>query len=149
MSSVPSVQVGEMDAEHASCEDAMRQLCSKQTAAALEAVLEEFEEHFAHEEQMLDQYLYAGEKENSSGGFSVDASARKSHFADHARMLATIRAELGKARGPNCLVPGDFVRKVVSDFEAHATKYDANYAERMAQQLAAASTEAEASCSLA
>ena len=30
-----------------------------QTASSLEAVFEEFEEHFEHEEQMLDQYLYA------------------------------------------------------------------------------------------
>lgn len=129
-----------MDEEHEQCEEAMKILCSEQTAEALEAVLDVFEAHFEHEEQMLDTYLYADQKDSaSSGGFSVDSSARKSHFADHERILRMIKAELAKAKGPKSLVPASFVRSVVHDFDQHASKYDGNYGERMKAEMAAAS----------
>ncbi len=140
-----SVKVVEMDEEHERCADAMEVLVRDRTAAALRRVLREFEAHFRHEEELLDQHLYSeilgGE---AAGGFSADVSARKSHFADHERILVDIRKECERcntlqgadAEDETAVVPEAFAAQVVADFEKHADQYDGHYADRMAESIA-------------
>lgn len=155
--SVGSVQVAEMDEEHEKCAAALNALVAKPTESALRLVLREFTTHFTHEEEMLDTYLYneviAGGGA-SAGGFSADASARRSHHADHARMLSDIKRLLAAAatagaagagagsavwqRSSNeLLLRRECVEEIVSDFEGHADLYDGMYAERLSAALAA------------
>lgn len=158
--SVASVQVEEMDAEHEKCAAALDALIAKPTEPALRLVLREFTSHFAHEESLLDTHLYADilDGGGSSGGFSADASARRSHHGDHARMLSDIKRLLSAAatsssgggtgkksggvwvRQPagELMLRRECVEEIVSDFEAHADLYDGAYAERLSAALAAA-----------
>lgn len=144
-----SVSVDEMDEEHERCADAMEVLCRERTLLSLQRVLAEFTMHFGHEEEMLDEHLYAAVAPGGSsaaGGFSADGSARKSHFADHKRILNEIRQECVRCNSsgaaaaeeglPEPLVSEVFAAKVVADFERHADQYDGHYAERMAASIA-------------
>uniref|UniRef100_A0A7S3EY25 Hemerythrin-like domain-containing protein n=1 Tax=Haptolina ericina TaxID=156174 RepID=A0A7S3EY25_9EUKA len=136
---VPSVKVAVLDEEHARCEAALVQLAERRDSAALRQLLCAYEEHFAHEEALLDQHLYAGVKQE--GGFSADKSARSSHFADHERMLSEIRALL--LLGSDSLddaisdaISAAEVQRLTAEFERHATAYDGGYADRLSAAMA-------------
>jgi len=113
-----------MDEEHEECVAAFNSLLSTQRRSALQELHAVLKDHFAHEEQLLDKHLYAGKQH---GGFSAEASARKSHFGDHHRMLHQIEEQL---RGGSEAVPAAFIQKVVNEFENHAHMYDMQYAGR-------------------
>jgi hemerythrin len=130
---VASVKVAVLDAEHERCEAALVRLAEQRSAAALREVLAAYEEHFAHEEALLDQHLYAGV--DDAAGFSADKGARTSHFADHERMLAGIREILSCANAN--AVPASEVQRLQSQFEKHATSYDGGYADRLSAAIAA------------
>ena len=135
-----SVKVAEMDEEHERCADAMEVLVRDRTVASLECVLQEFEAHFRHEEELLDQHLYS-EVMGGTVGFSADVSARKSHFADHERILAGIRTECERCNALQgtdaaAVVSKAFAAQVVADFEKHADQYDGHYADRLAESIA-------------
>jgi len=130
------VLVKDLDDEHAQCEAALEALLEHRDGAALRGVLEAFEEHFAHEEQMLDAHVYADVADAS--GFSALAGQRKSHFGDHTRQLQMLRAELARNGGSAAIVPAPFIDEVMRTFERHAADYDATYAEPLAAALAAA-----------
>ena len=160
---IASVSVPELDEEHEQCAAALEQLAAQRSSAALEAVLEAYEAHFAHEEALLDEHLYGGAPPSEApagqqqaaaagaapaaaglpgGSFSADASARKSHWTDHARLLQDVRELLREARGGSDddvadggRVPVDAVQRVMRDFEQHAARYDNAYAERLSAQL--------------
>ena len=92
---------------------------------------------------MLDEHVWpatakeAGGKKGAAGGggFSADASMRKTHFADHARMLNELRTQAAAAQGSGARVPSSFVDRVLRDFEKHANQYD-SYGERLEAALA-------------
>jgi len=129
-----SVQVDALDAEHEECATALRNLAALRTPAALRAVREVYASHFTHEEALLDAHLYE-EAGAAAGGFSAAAGQRRSHFADHKRLLAELDGALQAA---NDLVPARFVDAVLRSFEQHANMYDTTYAEPLARALAAA-----------
>ena len=140
---VPSVKVAVLDEEHERCEAKLKLLArlteppgvgarGGQIKEALRGLLAAYEEHFAHEEALLDQHLYAGVEEQT--GFSADKGARTSHFADHEAMLNGVRKLL--VDGAPALCAADVVH-LATDFERHATAYDGNYAERLSAALAA------------
>uniref|UniRef100_A0A7S0JH62 Hemerythrin-like domain-containing protein n=1 Tax=Calcidiscus leptoporus TaxID=127549 RepID=A0A7S0JH62_9EUKA len=131
---VPSVKVAVLDEEHAECEAALALLAERQDAEALRTLLSAYEKHFAHEEALLDAHLYE-EAGAAAGGFSAAAGQRRSHFADHKRLLAELDGALQAA---NDLVPARFVDAVLRSFEQHANMYDTTYAEPLARALAAA-----------
>lgn len=141
-----SVKVAEMDEEHERCADAMEVLVRDRSVASLRRVLQEFEAHFRHEEELLDQHLYSDVLGKAVEGFSADASARKSHFADHKRILTDIGGECercnslkrdgGDAAETEALVSETFAAHVVAEFEKHADQYDGHYADRMAESIA-------------
>ena len=140
-----SVKVAEMDEEHERCADAMEVLCRDRTASSLRRVLREFETHFRHEEELLDEHLYSDVVGGGAAtGFSADTSARKSHFADHKRILTDIRQECerinSEAADEGAVVPEAFAAKVVAEFEKHADQYDGHYADRMAESMSAKQT---------
>jgi hemerythrin len=128
-----------LDAEHESCEAALRSFAQTRDAASLRAVLREFESHFAHEEAMLDQHLYghltAGGGAAAASGFSVAASTRASHWQDHKRMLDELRAELARASASSEPISHRFVDSVLRSFEKHAELYDGNYADDLSTKL--------------
>jgi len=145
---VPSVKVAVLDAEHERCEAALAQLAARRDSTSVRELLSAYEEHFAHEEALLDEHLYAGVEKAT--GFSADKGARSSHFADHEAMLSTLRkmlteferrAVLAKELGLDDAVGGSIseaeAQKLAADFELHATAYDGNYADRLSAAMAA------------
>lgn len=131
--SVASVKVAAMDEEHAQCAAALERLGAERSAAAASFLLSLYEAHFAHEEALLDAHVYKGAAQ-APAGFSADAGARRSHLADHARLLDGVRALV--AAGP--MIEAEAVQRVASDFEAHAEQYDGGYAARLSASLAQA-----------
>lgn len=137
LTATPSVNVLVLDEQHERCEAALAALASKRDGEALRALIGEYEAHFAAEESMLDAHLYAAVLDGAAGGgFNADRSARTSHFADHQRMIAELKAaEASTADGRR--MPRVAVDKVLRDFEAHASRYDVAYAERLSAALGA------------
>lgn len=141
-----SVKVAVLDAEHDECTAALRLLADRRDKASLEGLRACYSRHFAHEEQMLDDYVWpqlaaAGGGGGGGGGFSADASMRTSHLADHSRMLRDLDVllaspELSDASGAGKL-PASRVDAVLRDFEKHADRYDGSYADRLSASLAA------------
>jgi len=141
---VPSVKVDVLDAEHERCEAKLALLGRlteapgvssrrKQIVTALQGLLTAYEEHFAHEEQLLDEHLYAAVDKDAA--FSADRGARTSHFADHQAMLTAVRRLLDD--GAAAVSAADVLR-LATDFERHATAYDGNYADRLSAAMAQA-----------
>jgi hemerythrin len=154
--------VAAMDEEHEECSRLLEDLREKRSKDALAAVLRCLQTHFAHEEQMLDESLYSsvakhkpshtGSKrkpeaeilarrnvedaeEATGGSFSAEAGARKSHFADHARMLNNVRNFLDDDAHSGRLVSEAFINGLLRDFEAHASRYDDAYRGFSSSQL--------------
>ena len=128
MSSVPSVSVEELDAEHEECVEALNMLVKERSVAALEKVRQVYSAHFKHEEDLLDEHLYAADLSEATqqGGFSLSLQTRKSHMDDHARMLANL----------NCAsISDDLIRSIMQDFQNHAEIYDTAYAEKLSAKL--------------
>lgn len=129
------MQVDALDKEHDECAAALRTFTTLRTPAALLAVRESYSSHFAHEEQLLDEYLYANEAACATEGtFSASAGQRRSHFADHSRLIKEIDDVL---RTTSDLVPPRVVDAVLRNFELHANSYDSTYAEPLARALTA------------
>ena len=146
LAKIDSVHVAALDAEHEACAAALARLAEAPTKEAIAAVVAAYEAHFAHEEALLDEHLYASAAAKS-GGFDAAGSARRSHFADHKRMLADLERRAaalpaggGTTHVPDGEAPAVFVDRVLRSFEQHANVYDAAYA----QPLAAKLREAEA-----
>ena len=151
---IESVHIPDLDAEHEACAAALSRLAQAPSREAIEAVIEAYDAHFANEERLLDVHLYGeaatggGGTGGGGGGFSAAASMRRSHFADHKRMLIDLRVRAaalpsgGPASGPKAWVhvpngeaPEAFVDKVLRSFEEHANRYDAAYAAPLAAKL--------------
>lgn len=147
---VGSVKVAILDEEHELCEKKLKLLDRLteppgvggrrgQIESALKGLLAAYEEHFAHEERLLDEHLYAdvlqdGEEFIAKGSFSADKGARTSHFADHQAMLGAVRKLLEDVPS----VSASDVRTLAADFERHATAYDGSYADRLSAAMAKA-----------
>ena len=73
-----------------------------------------------------------------AAGFDADASSRRTHFADHARMIRNIKQQIRsmKSEPADARIAAQFVSQVLRDFEEHADRYDGSYAERMASSIA-------------
>jgi len=137
LAKLASVKVKELDDEHVACAEALALLEQEESVGALGSVLSIFEKHFQHEEKLLDTHLYA-DVAVQAGGFNADVSMRKSHFADHSRILNEIRQEISRGQrcGPTAAVPRKFIDRVFRNFEQHADRYDGNYADRLQAALA-------------
>lgn len=122
-----------MDDEHRECVAALNHLAAARSVSALQVVLDVLTEHFGHEEMLLDQHVYADAGEH--GGFSAAASARKTHYNDHARILQSCQQELeraqGRGRGGSVRVRSSFVKQLHQKFATHADAYDGAYAEEL------------------
>lgn len=148
-SRVKSVKVDILDNEHHECETQLALLESAVTsdsygngtdekrhndiAESLASLLAVYEAHFRHEEKLLDEHLYADVANKKVHGFSADKNARTSHFADHKRMLSTVRELLDNVS----LVNANAVLNLKREFERHANTYDGGYADRLSAALAA------------
>jgi hemerythrin len=142
-SKVASVKVAVLDEEHERCEAALARLMELRSVAALRELLAAYEEHFAHEEALLDEHLYANVEQAT--GFSVDKGARTSHFADHEAMTAGLRkmlSERSELFEQLASISAPEVQRLAADFERHATAYDGGYADRLSASLAAAGSVA-------
>ena len=67
-------------------------LMSAASPLSMAQVLSAYEAHFAHEEALLDEHLWKDAALAAKGGaevsgFDAKASMRKTHLADHARMI--------------------------------------------------------------
>ena len=135
---IHSVKVAELDDEHEICSAALDELARAPTRLALERVIKAYEGHFAHEESLLDTHLYADAASGkASNGFSAEASKRKTHYADHTRMLKELNTMVESLPSETAAVPSSFCDKVLRDFENHANKFDM-YGDELAAKLAAA-----------
>lgn len=139
VSKVASVKVAVLDEEHERCEAALARLAEKRNVLCLRELLSAYEEHFAHEEALLDKHMYADV--TTATGFSADKGARTSHFADHEAMLSALRKLLSARGGLSeelASVSAAEVQQLAGDFEKHATSYDGAYADRLSAAMAAA-----------
>lgn len=142
------MSVAALDEEHEACAAALGQLAAERSLNALADVLRAYEAHFAHEEQLLDEYVWKdAAAAAAAGGGAVDgfdrkASMRKTHLADHARMITELApgyAKLAKGGGGSisrdaAVLPQSVVDKALRDFEMHANQYD-SYGEELAAAL--------------
>jgi hemerythrin len=117
-----SVKVPSMDAEHADCAAALKELVTQRSKSALEAVQKELSEHFAHEEELFVQYGWGGATDQRF-------SARKSHIEDHQRILRLIQQELRSTS-----VSTAFIQTLLTDFHEHTSKYDVQYADLLSSK---------------
>ena len=149
---VPSVKVDVLDDDHHKCEAKLALLARlteppgvggkrRQIDEALRGLLAAYEAHFAHEEALLDEHLYAAVAHDGAGGFSADKGARTSHFADHQAMLSGVRKLLEDVPS----IDAAAVLRLQLDFERHATAYDGSYADRLSAAIAQAKPVAVAS----
>lgn len=130
-----SVQCDALDKEHDRCAAALAHLAEKRDLASLRAVKDVYVEHFGHEEALLDMHLYAEVVARDAGdAFDVDASTRRSHWHDHERMIRELKLLERDLSEDGRLAP-QAVDRVLRDFEAHATRYDGNYADRLGSSL--------------
>lgn len=139
VSKVDSVKVAALDDEHERCEAVLAKLAHQRNIATLRELHSVYEEHFVHEEGLLDEHLYATAKE--AIGFSADKGARTSHFGDHAALLNSIRKMIDDRAGVSATVvsvSAAEVQKLASDFENHAANYDGAYADRLSAAMAVA-----------
>jgi hypothetical protein len=98
---VASVLNAELDRQHDECAATLDVLARECTADALESALGAIRGHFDYEQALLDRHLYADIVDNmdgAAGGFNADVSMRKTHFADHSRILAAMEDQLAKLR---------------------------------------------------
>lgn len=121
-----SVNVPAMDAEHASCAEALRKLAVDQSRVALEDVFKEIAEHFSHEEALMDQYGFAADQDDKF-------SAKKTHIKEHRRILARLQEQLQQ---PSCRtsVPSAFIVELLDEFHNHTTRYDMQYSQLLSSQ---------------
>jgi len=121
-----SVNVPSMDAEHASCADALRKLATDRSRVALEDVFKEIAAHFGHEEALFEEYGFGANQDEKF-------SAKKSHIKEHHRLLAKIQGQLQQ---PSCrtAVPSVFVADLLEDFHSHTTRYDMQYSKLFSSQ---------------
>lgn len=135
---IDSVKVAVLDEEHDQCASALTDLAKYKTKVSLEAVLKVYELHFTHEEELLDTHIYGDvvashtTKKLKASGFDVAGNQRKSHYADHQRMIQSILARL-KQDGDS--IDNNFINQVLNDFETHANTYDSSYAEPLSAKL--------------
>lgn len=143
MGNIVSVHVSVLDNEHELCAAALARLVKERSAEAMKQVLQTYQQHFAHEEELLDEHLYSDIKNNGGGGgFSADGSARTSHFEDHKRLIREIVEELQKMDSNGYATASNgFVNRVLRNFEQHANRYDDAYAERLSNALITADDE--------
>ena len=128
----------------------------------LEEVARAYAAHFSHEEALLDMYLWeqaaaaATGGGAAAGGFDRSASMRKSHFADHARMLRELAAPATHVQqqqerereeedeeewgSEESMVPRGVVERALRDFEAHANRYD-SYGDELSAALSSSPYE--------
>ena len=124
----PATGCAAIDEEHRECTAALNGALSRpDSAEALSHAVEELEAHFAHEEALLAAAGWGGD-----GG---PLSARGSHAADHARILAPARAEVARATaggaGGGRAEPA-VARALAAAFSAHAAAFDALFEGKLA-----------------
>lgn len=128
MSNVASVGHDLMDEEHAACVRALNRLADKRDLGSLRECLAVLAEHFKDEESLLDKTMYAAVVGSPAPrGFSADKDSRKTHYADHSRLLKAMRKELSSASQTGYRVPSGFIQSLMLDFSRHADKYDKHY----------------------
>jgi hemerythrin len=130
MAPVALTRVAEMDQEHDACVTALNALARSLSIDTLQAVQSVLTDHFAHEEKLLDNHVYdLQNKSSSQQSFSMDGDMRRTHMADHARMLSNVAQQLRVGT-----VTVAFVRSLMSDFSLHAERYD-SYGDRLLAAL--------------
>ena len=118
----PATGCAAIDAEHGACTAALNGALGRpDSAEALSHAVEELAAHFAHEEALLAAAGWGGD-----GG---PLSARGSHAADHARILAPARAEVARAAGGRS--EPAVARALAAAFSAHAAAFDALFEGRL------------------
>lgn len=138
LSGIETVKNDELDAEHEQCAAALNTLSETLQAPALEAVYRIFVQHFQHEEDMLNNHVYATEEARlkREGGASLLLDSKRSHYRDHEKMIEKVKQEHARVVKQGGLVSTSFVNKLFRDFEHHANVYDGHYADKLAAALA-------------
>lgn len=134
MQHVASVDVPEMDDEHEDCVIALNLLATERTQASLTNAITVVQDHFSHEEKLLDSTMYQSVSSSSTDGFSADANSRKTHYADHVRIISLMRSGLDAKQtnqSSNQRVSARLIRGIMNEFEQHAGLYD-TYGARVA-----------------
>lgn len=114
MGPVGTVGVAAMDTEHEECVVALNRLGRLRTSKSLVIAIRVLQDHFSHEEAMLDTHVFKPSLDCSTDAstpatptpsksgmcFSAASDMRRTHFADHARFLAKMRSEIAGLSPP-------------------------------------------------
>lgn len=120
MQSLATVQMPSLDAEHEECVKAVNALVKSSSIEDLKTVHACFNQHFSHEEDLMQQAGF--------GGGDPRFCARTSHAKDHARIISYIEECINSASSSG-VVPVLAIRQVMSELADHAEKYDDHYVE--------------------
>mmetsp|Transcript_88341 Transcript_88341/g.274598 ORF Transcript_88341/g.274598 Transcript_88341/m.274598 type:complete len:391 (+) Transcript_88341:207-1379(+) len=125
--SLRSVGVGSMDREHVASMALLKGLVHERgSCAAMAAVREDLQTHFAHEEQMF--------RDQGFGEGKANFSATKSHIEEHERLLRAVDEELQRAAARpegKQAASAQFMERFLAEFLEHVDQFDSKYEAHM------------------
>lgn len=134
LAKLASVGVEELDRQHDVCAAALKELVAKRDAKSLKSLIAAYADHFEYEEMLLEKYLWTkGAKEHKSDSFDSNTNMRRSHFADHSRLLAELHGAVCSTEHQK--LSDEFVNSVLRNFETHTSRYDNSYADKLSAAM--------------
>lgn len=135
LDTVSSVGHGDMDAQHDTCKDALRELCETLSVKALKRTRDELKDHFDDEEKLLAKSGFGSGAGYRDGKEDCnDFSAMKGHVFDHQRIIALVDDAISKLNNVCAksdsyggTVPKAVAATVCKAFVEHAKLYDVLY----------------------
>lgn len=127
---VASVGVPEMDQEHEALEKALGSLQASPKAECLSALLELWQRHSQHEEELFERFDFGRHKSAAKG------QAATAPHCEHHRHIARMMETALQASTASCCqtVPADVVASLVGEIGRHIEVYDAAYAGKFAME---------------
>lgn len=122
-----SVGVPAMDEEHEALESALEAWQASATVGRLAALLELWQSHSQHEEELFERYDFGRHKSASPGEASTVP------HCEHHRHIARMMESAIQASSSTCCqtVPADVVASLVDEINRHANVYDVAYAGKL------------------
>jgi len=123
----PSVGVTAMDEEHEALETALEEWQASPTIEGLAALLELWQNHSLHEEELFERYDFGRHKSAAPGEAATVPHCE--HHRHIARMMESAM-QAGSASGGQPF-PADVVASLAGEINRHAEVYDAAYAGKL------------------
>lgn len=123
----PSVGVPAMDEEHEALETALEEWQASPTTEGLAALLELWQTHSQHEEELFERHDFGRHKSAAPG-----EAATVPHCEHHRHIARMMGSAMHASSSTGCRsVPAEVVAALVGEMSRHAEVYDAAYAGRL------------------